>query len=79
MNDPIDPNLKHLLRNSLRPADTRLRRDLWPGMQARLAEQQRPRSAFRFRLRWWEWALAGGDLSAAYFAPDAIPALLLHL
>ena len=76
--DPMDPKLKELVQGSLPRVDTKLRRDLWPSVQARLGERRRVPGA-GFRLRWWELALATGDLAAAYWAPEAIPALLYHL
>ena len=86
MNDPrndpamnlLDARLKAIMQGSLAPANTTLRRDLWPQLEARLGERQR-RSVVPFKLKWWEWALAAGDLGAAYYAPEAIPALLYHL
>jgi len=75
--NPLDPKLKQLVRSSLVPTDTTLRRDLWPSFQARLGE--RKRRVAPIRLKWWEWALAAGDLGAACYAPEAIPALLYHL
>jgi hypothetical protein len=78
--NPVDPELKRLLRQSVgRPADVTLQRDLWPQMAARMeAKPQRPPRP-TFKLKWWEWALAGGDLAAAMYAPEALPALLYHL
>ena len=78
--DPIDPKLRHLIQGSLPPVDTKLRRDLWHEVEARLdAKSARQRRVKRMRLTWWEWALAAGDLGAAFYAPEAIPALLYHL
>ncbi len=75
--NPVDPQLQQLVRGSLPPVDTRLRRDLWPQMESRLGA--RGKRAMRIRLKWWEWVLATGDLAAAFYAPEAIPALLYHL
>jgi hypothetical protein len=75
--NPVDPQLRSLLQGSLPVAPNRLQRDLWPQMQARLAERKSP--VLRLRLKWWEWVLAAGDIGALYYAPDAIPALLYHL
>jgi hypothetical protein len=77
MKEPMEPELKRLIDGSLAPMDTQLRRDLWPDLSARLGERQR--RVVRIRLKWWEWALAAGDLGAAFYAPEAIPALLFHL
>ena len=75
--NPLDQELKQLIQGSLAPMERQLQRDLWPQLSARLGERQR--RAVRIRLKWWEWALAAGDVSAAFYAPDAIPALLYHL
>jgi hypothetical protein len=75
--NPLDRELQQLLQGSLSPMETRPRRDLWPQLSARLGERER--RSVRIRLKWWEWALAAGDLGAAFYAPDAIPALLYHL
>ena len=75
--DPMDPKLRELVRAALPPADTRLRRDLWHEVEARIGQRQR--RVVRIRLKWWEWALAAGDLGAAFYAPEAIPALLYHI
>jgi hypothetical protein len=78
MNDnPVDPQLKQLIQSSVGHVDPALRRDLWPELSQRLDE--RGRRSKTIRLKWWEWALAAGDLGAAFYAPDAIPALLYHL
>jgi len=76
-NNPIQPELKELMKGSLPQMDTTLQRDLWPQVEARLGE--RKRRVVPVRLKWWEWALAAGDLGAAYYAPEAIPALLYHI
>jgi hypothetical protein len=75
--NPVDQGLKQLIEGSLAPMETKLQRDLWPQLSARLG--QRGRRSVRIRLKWWEWALAAGDLGGAFYAPDAIPALLYHL
>ena len=79
---PLDPKLQEMVRASIRPAERGLQRDLWPQMHARLlGETKKPSTIRRFRLKlqWWEWGLAVGDISIAFYAPDAIPALLYHL
>ena len=75
--NPVDANLKTVLRGSLGPADIELRRDLWPELSTRLGERKRRLEIPR--LKWWEWALAAGDLGAAFYLPEAVPALLYHL
>ena len=74
---PMDQELKSLMQGALVPMETKLQRDLWPQVSARLGERQRRQISVR--LKWWEWALVTGDLGAAFYAPDAIPALLYHL
>jgi hypothetical protein len=75
---PVDLQLKKLIQGSIAPADLALRRDLWPELSARLGERPKKKIALP-RLKWWEWVLAAGDVGGAFYAPDAIPALLYHL
>ena len=60
------------MKNLLPPADTELRRDLWPQMRARLDE--RPVAFSRF-----DWALVAAVLIWIVIFPQSVIALLYHL
>lgn len=74
--EEIDKEMKELLRQAIAPArDTELRRDLWPQLLARVAEQPEP----RYKVPWFDWALAVILSAVLIFVPGSIPALLYHL
>ncbi len=54
------------------PPDAELRRDLWPQMLRKLAEQE-------VRVSWLDWALLFGSGVWLCVFPQALPALLYHL
>jgi hypothetical protein len=72
MMDHNDQEIRELLKQSIRPANQELERDLWPQMLRRLEE----RSA---AVPWFDWALL--VLVALWFllVPNTIPMLLYHL
>jgi hypothetical protein len=68
-----DEKLHGLVKRSLGPmADTELKRDLWPRIEARL-------EAPAARVPWWDWALAGAVALSLLLFPAAIPAVLYQL
>ena len=72
--DQGSESIKQILRDVLPPVDdaTDLPRDLWPSMLERLkAPAKAP--------PWYDWALAGGLIMFAAFAPASIPVLLYYL
>jgi hypothetical protein len=74
MNTHDEDRTKQLLRQALPPMrDAEPARDLWPAMRRRLNA-----SAAASPL-WFDWALAGGLVAFAAFAPSAIPVFLYYL
>ncbi|MFN7935801.1 MAG: hypothetical protein U0R19_20900 [Bryobacteraceae bacterium] len=61
--------LEHLRGMKYRP---QLERDLWPGMEQRLAHHAP-------RFTHWDWAIAAGIAAAMLLYPDLAAALLYHL
>jgi len=72
MNEPNDDKIRELLKQSMGPVTSELRRDLWPQMLRRLQE----RSA---AVPWFDWALLAALLLWLVLAPRTIPVLLYHL
>jgi len=72
MNEPNDDKIRELLKQSMGPVTSELRRDLWPQMLRRLQE----RSA---AVPWFDWALLALLALWLCFSPQAIPVLLYHL
>jgi len=65
--------MKKLLKSAVLPAgQTEPRRDLWPGMLARMSRQE-------LKVPWWDWVLLAGASLALWFFPGIVPALLYHL
>lgn len=76
MNHQNDTDLRELLKQSVPPVrDVELRRDLWPHMLGKLADQPDP----VIRVPWFDWALAALAGVALLFFPGIIPALFYHL
>jgi len=67
-----DEKFRELLKQSLRPENQELQRDLWPQMLRRLGE----RSA---RVPWFDWALLALLALCLILVPNTIPMLLYHL
>ena len=73
MNTKDENRIKHLLRNALPPVeDPGPVHDLWPAVLRKL--DARPSAP-----PWFDWALAGGLVAFAAFAPASIPVLLYYL
>jgi hypothetical protein len=72
MNERDAEDIGRILRKAIPPADTELRRDLWPRMLRRLEE---PPSA----VPWLDWALVALIAAWVLLFPEAIPVLLYHL
>ena len=73
MNANDENRIKHLLRNALPPVeDADPVHDLWPAVLRKL--DARPLAP-----QWFDWALAGGLVAFAAFAPASIPVLLYYL
>jgi hypothetical protein len=72
MSKQSDDKIVDLLKQSIRPADTELQRDLWPKMLGRLQE----RSA---AVPWFDWALLAALALWLCLAPGTVPVLLYHL
>jgi hypothetical protein len=77
MNAHDEDRIQQLLRESLPPTrDSEPSCDLWPALQYRLGPH--PRASLR-SVPLLDWALAGGLLAFAAFAPMTIPVLLYYL
>jgi hypothetical protein len=72
MSEQDHDDIRRLLQDAFPPANTDLRRDLWPAMSGTLDARAR-------RIVWYDWALAGfaGGVIAAF--PDLVLVLLYHL
>jgi hypothetical protein len=66
--------MNQILRHALPPVEdlADFDRDLWPSMLQRLNEPAKAPP-------WYDWALAGGLLAFAVFAPATIPVFLYYL
>lgn len=69
---------ERLLRSALPlfEDNAELDRDLWPAMLHRM---ENPRVQRVSVVPWFDWALAGGLLAFAAFAPRTIPVILYYL
>ena len=73
MSEANNEKMRELLRRAILPvADRELKRDLWPQMLRRLAEQPA-------QVPWFDWALLAVLAIWLFFSPEAIPILLYHL
>jgi len=72
MKAPKDDKIVELLKQSVRPSESALPRDLWPQMLGRL-QQRSP------AVPWFDWALLAALALWLCFAPSAIPLLFYHL
>jgi hypothetical protein len=72
MNQLNDKKIGELLKQSIRPTNTELQRDLWPQMLRRMQEHSA-------KVPWFDWALLAALALWLCFAPGAIPVLLYHL
>ena len=77
MNTHDQDRIQHLLRQALPPMQTsEPTRDLWPAVSQRL--EPNPRAVLQ-SVPLLDWALAGGLVAFAAFAPMTIPVLLYYL
>jgi len=72
MNEHNDQKIRELLKQSVRPANQELERDLWPQMLHRLEEHSAG-------VPWLDWALLAVVVLALILVPSTIPLLLYHL
>ena len=72
MNRQNHNKIVDLLKQSIRPADSELQRDLWPLMLRRLQKHSAA-------VPWFDWALLAALTLWLCFAPNTIPVLLYHL
>jgi hypothetical protein len=72
MNDQ-DERTRQLLKQSIPPAQSELKEDLWPRMLDRMAQQ--PPTA----VPWFDWALIAAVILLLLLVPRSIPLLLYHL
>jgi len=72
MNKQNDDKIVQLLKQSIRPADSGLERDLWPQMLRRMQERS-------VAVPWFDWALLAALALWLCLAPGTIPVLLYHL
>jgi len=78
--------LADLLKQSLKPADSGLKRDLWPQMLRRLDERASPQSWFFAMVSppvlaavpWFDWALLAVLVLGICAFPRSIPVWLYH-
>ena len=79
--------LRDLLRQSLKPVNSELQRDLWPRMLRRLEERSSgtPWFAALFSpttlsaVPWFDWALLAALVLGICIFPNSIPICLYHL
>ena len=74
MNETNDAQVKDLLKQALRPANSELQRDLWPQMLRRL-DKRSPAKA----VPWFDWALLAVLVICILAFPHSILVLLYHL
>ncbi len=67
-----DPAIREILKKAFPPANTELRRDLWPAVLRRLDT----RASI---VPWYDWALIGLTAAAFLFSPQLILVLAYHL
>ena len=74
MNKTNHTQVKDLLKQALRPADTELQRDLWPEMLRRLDERSQEKT-----VPWFDWTLITVLVIGILAFPYSIPVLLYYL
>ena len=72
MTEHDDRWMREVLKQSLPPVDTELRRDLWPAVLRKL--DARP-----IRVPWYDWALIGLSASIFLFFPRLVLLFAYHL
>jgi len=86
MNEQEQKNLVDVLKDSVRPVDRELHRDLWPQMQRRLHQHSENRywiarvfsTASLSSVPWFDWALLAALIVGVCLFPDSIPVWLYH-
>ena len=82
MTEPMDEELKALLKQSDPPINLELQRDLWPQMLRRLDERSIPAPwspAALSSIPWFDWALLAVLALGIFLFPSSIPIWLYHL
>ncbi len=87
MNEEELKTLADLLKQSLRPMNRELRRDLWPQMLKGLDERLHGRQWFAVlfsraafsSVPWFDWALLAALIIGVCAFPSSIPIWLYHL
>ena len=72
MTEHDDRWMREVLKQSLPPVDTELRRDLWPAVLRKL-------DASPGRVPWYDWALIGLSSSVFLVFPQLILVFAYHL
>ena len=72
MSEQNDRAFRELLKKGMGPADSELKRDLWPQMLRRMDERFIP-------VPWFDWALLGGVVALIAAFPATISMLLYCL
>ena len=72
MSEQNDRGFRELLKKGIGPADSELKRDLWPEMLRRMDDGS-------VQVPWFDWALLALLASCLLLFPKAIPVLLYHL
>lgn len=86
MNEQEETKLTGLLKQSIKPVNHELPRDLWPQMLRRLDQQAPSRSWIAVLLSpaalssvpWFDWALLAGLIVGVCLFPRSIPIWLYH-
>ncbi len=65
MNEPEDRYIREALKQSFPPANTELRRDLWPDVLRRI-------DAESLAVPWYDWALIALSTGAVFFFPQLV-------
>lgn len=86
MSEHKEKKLAELLKQSIKPVNRELQRDLWPQMLRRLDQQPRSRSWIAVLLSpealtsvpWFDWALLAALIVGVCIFPRSIPIWLYH-
>ncbi len=85
MHEPEQQKLADLLKQSVRPVQDDLKRDLWPQMLRRLDERAAQRNWFAALVSgslpavpWFDWALLAVLVVSVCTFPQSIPIWLYH-
>ncbi len=72
MTELDDRMIREALKQSFRPVDTELRRDLWPAVLRKLQARPAP-------VPWYDWVLMGVSVGVFLFFPQLILVFAYHL